>query len=95
LRFLTSEVALYPHPAVAMLDTRGVVAVFLSPSPSYSFSLSLIVGNGGLGDDVVARSRTITEMCSGSEAGSYLRLIDFCITPTLGLRVIKNNKLDQ
>ena len=22
-----------------------------------------------------------TEMCSGSEAGSYLRLIDFCITP--------------
>ena len=21
-----------------------------------------------------------TEMCSGSEAGSYLRLIDFCIT---------------
>ena len=22
----------------------------------------------------------LTEMCSGSEAGSYLRLIDFCIT---------------
>ena len=30
-----------------------------------------------------------TEMCSGSEAGSYLRLIDFLYHPTLGLRVIK------
>ena len=30
-----------------------------------------------------------TEMCSGSEAGSYLRLIDFVCHPTRGLRVIK------
>jgi len=30
-------------------------------------------------------------MCSGSEAGSYLRLIDFCIT--LGLRVFKAHRL--
>ena len=30
-----------------------------------------------------------TEMCSGSEAGSYLRLIDFVYHSTLGLRVIK------
>ena len=29
-----------------------------------------------------------TEMCSGSEAGSYLRLIDFEYLSTLGLRVI-------
>jgi len=28
-------------------------------------------------------------MCSGSEAGSYLRLIDFVCHSTLGLRVIK------
>ena len=28
-------------------------------------------------------------MCSGSEAGSYLRLIDFVYHSTLGLRVIK------
>ena len=32
-----------------------------------------------------------TEMCSGSEAGSYLRLIDVCITH-LGLRVMKKEK---
>jgi len=32
---------------------------------------------------------TTTEMCSGSEAGSYLRLIDFVYQSTLGLRVIK------
>ena len=31
-----------------------------------------------------------TEMCSGSEAGSYLRLTDFVYHSTLGLRVIKN-----
>ena len=30
-------------------------------------------------------------MCSGSEAGSYLRLIDFVYLSTLGLRVIKKN----
>ena len=30
-----------------------------------------------------------TEMCSGSEAGSYLRLIDFVYHSTLGLSVIK------
>ena len=30
-----------------------------------------------------------TEMCNGSEAGSYLRLIDFVYHSTLGVRVIK------
>jgi len=33
-----------------------------------------------------------TEMCSGSEAGSYLRRIDFVYLSTLGLRVIKKKK---
>jgi len=33
-------------------------------------------------------------MCSGSETGSYLRLIDFVYHSTLGLRVIKKkNKI--
>jgi len=32
------------------------------------------------------------EMCSGSEAGSYLRLIGFVYQSTLGLRVIKKKK---
>ena len=31
-------------------------------------------------------------MCSGSEAGSYLRLIDFVYHSTLGVRVIKKKK---
>ena len=31
-------------------------------------------------------------MCSGSEAGSYLRLIDFVHHSTLGWRVIKKKK---
>jgi len=31
-------------------------------------------------------------MCSGSDAGSYLRLIDFVYLSTLGLRVVKKKK---
>ena len=31
-------------------------------------------------------------MCGGSEAGSYLRFIDFVYHLTLGLRVIKKKK---
>jgi len=31
-------------------------------------------------------------MCSGSEAGSYLRLINFVYHSTLGLRVIKKRE---
>jgi len=37
-------------------------------------------------------SNYFTEMCSGSEAGSYLRLIDFMYHSTLGLRVITKKK---
>ena len=33
-----------------------------------------------------------TEMCSGSEVGSYLRLIDCVYHSTLGLRVIKKKE---
>jgi len=36
-----------------------------------------------------------TEMCSGSEAGSYLRLIDWMYHSTLGLKVIKKKKKSQ
>ena len=35
----------------------------------------------------------MTEMCSGSETGSYLRLIDFVYHSTLGLRVINTKKI--
>jgi len=33
-----------------------------------------------------------TEMCSGSEAGSYLRLVDLVYHSTIGLRVIKKRR---
>ena len=33
-----------------------------------------------------------TEVCSGSEGGSYLMLIDFVYHSTLGLRVIQKKK---
>ena len=35
----------------------------------------------------------LAEMCSGSETGSYSRLIDFVYHSTLGLRVIKKKKV--
>jgi hypothetical protein len=46
----------------------------------------------GLGSRV--RADLDAEMCSGSEAGSYLRLIDFVYHSTLGLREIKKKKGD-
>ena len=33
-----------------------------------------------LASQVQFKTNYFTEICSGSEAGSYLRLIDFCIT---------------
>ena len=36
-----------------------------------------------------------TEMCSGSEAGSYLRLIDFVYHSTLGLSVTKKKRAQE
>ena len=35
-----------------------------------------------------------TEICSGSEAGSYLRRMDFVYHSTLGLRVIKKREVE-
>jgi len=43
----------------------------------------------------VAVLNYFTEMCSGSEAGSYLRLLDFVYYSILGLRVIKKQKKIQ
>ena len=41
------------------------------------------------------RQNYFTEMCSGSEAGSYSRLKDFVYHSTLGLRVIKGKKSER
>ena len=43
-------------------------------------------------ESVRTSSLTESEICSGSEAGSYLRLIDFVYHSTLGLRVIKRRE---
>ena len=41
---------------------------------------------------VKQKNNCFTEMCSGFEAGSYSRLIDFVYHSTLGLRVIKKRR---
>ena len=38
------------------------------------------------------KNNYFAEMCSGSEASSYLRLIDFVYHSTLGLRVMTKKK---
>ena len=40
-------------------------------------------------------SNHFTDMCSGSEAGSYLRFKDFVYHLTLGSRVIKKKKKEE
>jgi len=49
-------------------------------------------GVEGSGCSTDVRVYHFTEMCSGSEAGSYLRLIDFLHHSTLGLRVMKKRE---
>jgi len=41
---------------------------------------------------IAGENNYFTEMCSGSEAGSYLKLIDFVYHSTLGLQVIKKKE---
>ena len=45
-----------------------------------------------MGFEVFGLEYRVWGLCSGSEAGSYLRLIDFVYRSTLGLRVIKKEK---
>jgi len=55
--------------------------------------VSSSLGSGMAGWPSMRREKKyFTEMCSGSEAGSYLRLIDFVYHSTLGLRVIITKK---
>jgi len=49
----------------------------------------------GPGFRVQCKNNCFTEMCSGSEEGSYLRLINFVYHSTLGVRVIKKKKQVQ
>ena len=44
-------------------------------------------------DGTKLKKHCFTEMCSGSEAGLYLRLIDVVYHSTLGLRIIRKNSI--
>jgi len=67
-----------------------------------TFKLITFLASSG-GRDLISKTVTINltmdrqiqlplEMCSGAEAGSYLRLIDFLYHSTLAVRVIKKQK---
>ena len=74
----------------------GVIKKRISTSfPESRMVTSLLPISIPSGRDPSCRQTSInyfTELCSGSEAGSYLRLIDFVDHSTLGLRVIKKKK---
>ena len=59
---------------------------------------NVLAGRGLIRQDCTDRyssqfeNNCFTEMCSGSEAGSYLRLIDFVYHSTLGSRVTKKKR---
>ena len=50
------------------------------------------LGEGIRGWGLGLENNCFTEMCSGSEAGSYLRPMDFVYHSTLGLRVVKSKE---
>ena len=62
---------------------KGTVTNACTPS----FDKALPVVNAGS-----CQNSYSTEMCSGSEAGSYSRLIDVVYHSNLGLRVMKKKK---
>jgi len=77
----------------SVLDTR--VSVLETPAETQAAANRHPQGRRGapsLFSGLVFENNYFTEMCSGSEAGSYLRLIDFVYHSTLGLRVIKKKK---
>ena len=59
----------------------------MSEVPLWSISLS-----GKAVVDTRSWNNSFTEMCSGSEAGSFSRLIDFVCHSTLGLGVMKKKE---
>jgi len=61
----------------------------LSPFPDWVIWNKVGITGRGLR---ISGRRNTAEMCGCSEAGSYLRLIDFVYHSTPGLRVIKKKK---
>ena len=83
--------------AVGLGHFRGEVGARRERGLGFAREAWADVGEGGVFRYVDRRREVhlqlennyFTEMCSGSEAGSYSRLIDFVYHSTLGLRVIK------
>ena len=69
-----------------------VVEVVDHPAPQTHLLRSLSKRDGLSGGWSSTQNTYFTEMCSGSEAGSYLRLIDFVYHQSLGLRVLKKQE---
>ena len=75
------------NPSLPLSSSTRYIPNPATYTPNLTLFLSLAHG---------PRARRVQGLgCSGSEAGSYLRLIDFVYHSTLGLRVIKKKKKVQ
>jgi len=96
VQFLMSEVTLYclcPIPQSSTLHAPARVTPPLCPHLSSICNIQDVeVVHHAKRRDASDDAESFTEMCSGSEAGSYSRLIDCVYHLTLGLRVIKKKK---
>ena len=73
-------------------DSMSMDVLLQTPLPAPNGGGVASFRNGVDTQFVVPPLNYFTEMCSGSEAGSYLRLIDFVYSSTLGLRVVKKEE---
>ena len=79
MRFLVSEVALYLVSLIWSQHALSRAKVDELVPHNQIVNLRIVQPTeAGRGSDCV--NNYFTEMCSGSETGSYLRLIDMCIT---------------
>ena len=89
-----SEVPLYGPPMGSVCQVQGYLA-HKNPCTCIQAEKGehiIYVWNKETGQLVKMLEVNFTEMCSGSEAGSYLRLIDFVYHSTLGWIVIKKKR---
>ena len=78
-------------PDLRVVEGRGDTTSPSPPAPPPTFFF-FFVSARVFGRDPSAFKFCFKEICSDSEAGSYLRLKDFVYYSTLGLRVIKKKK---
>ena len=84
---------IYDTNALRFLVLPNREVLFVAPTQLINDCMEIKALTGGLSPATMTTGPAyFTEMCSGSKAGSYFRLIDLVYHSTLGLRVIKKRR---